>query len=196
MSWHVEREWIALNWINHTQYKWCWNKAICTGTLCLQHQTVDGKYVTHWSVAEKKISGWVFPKVNLQTDKLLTDEIYTNGSAYSSSKLLDVPGEILRQATAVCCSRVFRLNGRNSQSAFLHIFRAKETTWWRHGKTGPEFVKRTWPKNINRAFIFGSQRAAAISTAEFIKRTGNTPIEYAQRGKDRISKKKAFRNKP
>ncbi|HXA00895.1 MAG TPA: DJ-1/PfpI family protein, partial [Cytophagaceae bacterium] len=59
--------------------------SICTGAFMLASTgLLDGKSCsTHWAAAENFRS--MFPKANLQTDKLITDEngIYTNGGAYS-----------------------------------------------------------------------------------------------------------------
>ena len=64
----------------------------------------------------------MFPKVNLQTDKLITDEngIYTNGGAYSFLNLIIYLIEkYYDRQTAIYCSKVFQIEmDRNSQSAF------------------------------------------------------------------------------
>src|SRR6185437_9329758 len=59
--------------------------SICTGAFLLASTgLLDGKSCsTHWAAAENFRT--MFPRVNLQTDQLITDEngIYTNGGAYS-----------------------------------------------------------------------------------------------------------------
>ncbi len=63
---------------------------ICTGAFLLASSgLLDGRSCsTHWAVANNFRN--MFPKVNLQTDKLITDEngIYTNGGAYSFLNLV------------------------------------------------------------------------------------------------------------
>ena len=65
----------------------------------------------------------MFPKVNLQTDKLITDEngIYTNGGAYSFLNLMIYLVEkYYDRQTAIFCSKVFQIEmDRQSQSAFI-----------------------------------------------------------------------------
>jgi transcriptional regulator GlxA family with amidase domain len=64
----------------------------------------------------------MFPKVNLQTDQLITDEngIYTNGGAYSFLNLMIYLIEkYYDRQTAIFCSKVFQIEmDRQSQSAF------------------------------------------------------------------------------
>ena len=64
--------------------------SICTGAFLLASSgLMDGRICsTHWGVAENFRN--MFPEVNLQTDKLITDEngIYTNGGAYSFLNLI------------------------------------------------------------------------------------------------------------
>lgn len=54
----------------------------------------------------------MFPEVNLQTDKLITDEngIYTNGGAYSFLNLMIYLVEkYYDRQTAIFCSKVFQI---------------------------------------------------------------------------------------
>ncbi|HRI34041.1 MAG TPA: DJ-1/PfpI family protein, partial [Saprospiraceae bacterium] len=73
-------EWLEKQYKNGSEIA-----TICTGAFMLAEiGLLDGKSCsTHWSVAENFRTK--FPKVNLQIDKLITDEngIYTNGGAYS-----------------------------------------------------------------------------------------------------------------
>ena len=81
---------LLTDWVE-TQYK---NGAeiasICTGAFMLAAAgLLDGKSCsTHWAAADS--FRCMFPKVNLQPDKLITDEngIYTNGGAYSFLNLI------------------------------------------------------------------------------------------------------------
>ena len=81
---------LLIDWIEK-QYKHSAEVAsICTGAFMLAASgLLDGKICsTHWSAAENFRT--MFPKVNLQTDKLITDEngIYTNSGAYSFLNLI------------------------------------------------------------------------------------------------------------
>ncbi|MDQ6762657.1 MAG: DJ-1/PfpI family protein, partial [Bacteroidota bacterium] len=96
--------------------------SICTGTFMLAAAgLLDGKVCsTHWSVAENFRR--MFPHINLQTDKLITDEkgIYTNGGAYSFLNLMIYLIEkYYDRQTAIYCSKVFQIElDRNTQSRF------------------------------------------------------------------------------
>src|SRR4030095_13818594 len=74
----------------------------------------------HWAAAEQFRA--MFPRVNLQTDRLITDErgIYTNGGAYSFLNLMIYLIEkYFDRQTAIFCSKVFQIEmDRNNQSAF------------------------------------------------------------------------------
>src|SRR5699024_4225313 len=71
----------------------------------------------------------MFPDVNLQPDKLITDEhgIYTNGGAYSFLNLLIYLIEkYYGRRTAIYCSKVFQIEmDRQSQSTFI-IFKGQK----------------------------------------------------------------------
>ena len=93
----------VINWVEK-QYKGGAEIAsICTGAFILASSgLLDGKSCsTHWSAADAFRS--MFPNVNLQIEKLITDEngIYTNGGAYSFLNLiLYLVEKILRQANS------------------------------------------------------------------------------------------------
>ncbi len=64
----------------------------------------------------------MFPKVKLETDKLITDEagIYTNGGAYSFlNLLLYLVEKYYNRQTAIHCAKVFQVEiDRDGQGAF------------------------------------------------------------------------------
>lgn len=169
--------------------------AMCSGAFMLASTGLldTKKCSTHWRFAETFRA--LFPKVDLQTDMLITDEhgIYTNGGAYSFLNLvIFLIEKYFDRQTAIYCSKVFQVEiDRQSQSAFS-IFSGQK----RHGD---EVVRQA------QAYI-ESKLEERISTEElsarfavgrrnfdrrFIKATGNTPTEYSQRVKIE-SAKKAF----
>ncbi len=82
---------------------------------------LDGKNCsTHWCYEENFKA--LYPRVNLQIEKLITDEhgIYTNGGAYSFLNLLIYLIEkFYDRTTAIFCSKMFQVElDRQSQSAF------------------------------------------------------------------------------
>ena len=169
--------------------------SVCTGAFMLASSgLLDGKSCsTHWSAADNFRS--MFPKVNLQTDKLITDEngIYTNGGAYSFLNLMIYLVEkYYDRQTAIFCSKVFQIEmDRQSQSAFI-IFKGQKLH-------GDEMVKeaQTYIENNLQEKISVEHLSSKFSVGRrnfdrrFIKATGNTPVEYSQRVKIE-SAKKAF----
>ncbi|GAA4335286.1 GlxA family transcriptional regulator [Mucilaginibacter gynuensis] len=171
--------------------------SICTGAYLLAASgLLDGKSCsTHWAAADNFRTR--FPKVNLQTDKLITDEngIYTNGGAYSFLNLIIYLIEkYYDRQTAIFCSKVFQIEmDRQSQSSFI-IFKGQK-------QHGDEMVKEAQcyiesqlhekisVEHLSSRFAVGRRNF----DRRFIKATGNTPVEYSQRVKIE-SAKKAFEN--
>jgi transcriptional regulator GlxA family with amidase domain len=182
-----------IDWIE-SQYKHGAEIAsICTGAFMLASSgLLDGKSCsTHWSAAEnfKKM----FPKVNLQIDKLITDEkgIYTNGGAYSFLNLIIYLVEkYYDRQTAIFCSKVFQIEmDRNSQSAFS-IFTGQKLHDDEVVKKAQTFIESRMHEKItieelSAKFSVGRRNF----DRRFIKATGNTPIEYSQRVKVESAKK-------
>ena len=183
-------EWIAKQYKNGAEIA-----SICTGAFMLASSgLLDGKSCsTHWAVAENFKA--MFPKVNLQTDKLITDEngIYTNGGAYSFLNLvIYLVEKYYDRQTAIFCSKVFQIElDRHSQSEFT-IFTGQKM----HGddmvKKAQAYIESKLEEKISVEAL-SSQFAVGRRNFDrrFIKATGNTPVEYAQRVKIE-SAKKAF----
>jgi transcriptional regulator GlxA family with amidase domain len=73
----------------------------------------------------------MFPKVNLQTDKLITDEngIYTNGGAYSFLNLMIYLVEkYYDRQTAIYCSKVFQIEMDSKANRHLSFLQGKSRT--------------------------------------------------------------------
>ena len=166
---------------------------ICTGAWLLAASgLLDGKSCsTHWSAADDFRNR--FPKVKLQTDQLITDEhgIYTNGGAYSFLNLMIYLVEkYYDRRTAIFCSKVFQIEmDRQSQSSFI-IFKGQKSH-------GDELIKKAQAyieskldekisvESLSSEFAIGRRNF----DRRFIKATGNTPVEYAQRVKIEAAKK-------
>jgi transcriptional regulator GlxA family with amidase domain len=166
---------------------------ICTGAFLLAASgLLDGKSCsTHWSVADN-FRG-MFPKVKLQTDKLITDEngIYTNGGAYSFLNLvIYLVEKYYDRQTAIFCSKVFQIEiDRNNQSAFA-IFTGQKS----HGDEmviqaqayiESKLDEKVSVEDLSSRFAVGRRSF----DRRFIKATGNTPVEYLQRVKIESAKK-------
>lgn len=186
---------LLIDWIEQ-QYK-CGAEiaSICTGAFLLASAgLLEGKTCsTHWSVAENFRA--MFPNVNLQTDKLITDEygIYTNGGAYSFLNLvIYLVEKYYDRQTAIFCSKVFQIElDRHSQSPFI-IFKGQKS----HGDDIVQQAQVYIEKHVDERISFedlSSRFAVGRRNFDrrFIKATGNTPLEYSQRVKIE-SAKKAF----
>lgn len=169
--------------------------SICTGAFMLASSgLLDGRSCsTHWAVADTFKT--MFPDVNLQVDKLITDEngIYTNGGAYSFLNLIIYLVEkYFDRQTAIFCSKVFQIEiDRLSQSAFT-IFTGQKQHGDEMVKKAQAYIEsnlheRITMEHLSSKFAVGRRNF----DRRFIKATGNTPVEYSQRVKIE-SAKKAF----
>jgi transcriptional regulator GlxA family with amidase domain len=186
---------LLIDWMEKQYKEGAEIASMCTGAFMLASSgLLDGKSCsTHWSAADTFRS--LFPKVNLQADKLITDEygIYTNGGAYSFLNLvIYLVEKYYDRQTAIFCSKIFQIEmDRQSQSAFT-IFTGQKLH-------GDEMVKKAQAyiesklhekisvEDLSSRFAVGRRNF----DRRFIKATGNTPVEYAQRVKIE-SAKKAF----
>lgn len=167
--------------------------SICTGAYLLAAAgLLDGKNCsTHWSTADQLKQ--LYPKVTLQTDQLITDEqgIYTNGGAYSFLNLiLYLVEKYYNRETAIFCSKVFQIEmDRQSQSSFI-IFNGQRSHSDELVKKAQVYIESKLEEKISiehlaARFAIGRRNF----DRRFIKATGNTPIEYAQRVKVEAAKK-------
>ncbi|MEO8147954.1 MAG: helix-turn-helix domain-containing protein [Bacteroidia bacterium] len=188
---------VLIDWIEKQYKQGAEVASICTGAFMLAASgLLDGKSCsTHWSAAENFRT--MFPKVNLQTDKLITDEngIYTNGGAYSFLNLLIylVEKHYDRQ-TAIYCSKVFQIEmDRNSQSEFT-IFTGQKLHDDETVKKAQSYIESKLHEKISVEHLSSKFSVGRRNfDRRFIKATGNTPVEYMQRVKIE-SAKKAFEN--
>ena len=167
--------------------------SICTGAFLLASAGVlDGKTCsTHWGVADEFRA--MFPKINLQADKLITDEdgLYTNGGAYSFLNLLIYLVEkYFDRPTAIYCSKVFQIEmDRQSQSGFT-IFKGQKL----HGDEMVTQAQTYIEANVHeKVSVENLSSKLAVGRRNFdrrfMKATGNSPLEYTQRVKVEAAKK-------
>jgi transcriptional regulator GlxA family with amidase domain len=167
--------------------------SICTGAFLLAStELLNGSTCsTHWFAADQFRR--MFPHVDLQPDKLITDakRIYTNGGAFSFLNLMIYLIEkYYDRQTAIFCSKLFQVDiARHSQSPFI-IFSTQK-------QHDDEIVKRAQQqieKNLTEKISVDSlSKKFAVSRRNFdrrfVKATGNTPLEYSQRVKIEAAKK-------
>src|SRR5260221_10244837 len=189
----VKENRMVIDWIEK-QYKHGAEIAtICTGAFLLASTgLLDGKSCsTHWTAAGHFRT--MFPKVNLQTDKLITDEngIYTNGGAYSFLNLMIYLVEkYYDRQTAIFCSKVFQIEmDRNSQSAFT-IFTGQKLHEDEVVKKAQTYIESNLNEKISVEHLSSKFSVGRRNfDRRFIKATGNTPVEYSQRVKIESAKK-------
>lgn len=167
--------------------------SICTGAFLLASTgLLDGKNCsTHWAAANNFRK--LFPKVNLHADQLITDEngIYTNGGAYSFLNLMIYLVEkYYDRQTAIFCSKVFQIEiDRQSQSAFTIFTGQKkhddEMVIKAQAYIESKLDEKISIEHLSSLFSVGRRNF----DRRFIKATGNTPVEYAQRVKVESAKK-------
>jgi len=189
-----QNKWL-IDWIEQQYNDGAEIASICTGAFMLAASgLLDGKTCsTNWAVADNfKL---MFPNVNLQIDKLITDEsgIYTSGGAYSFLNLIIYLVEkYYDRQTAIYCSKVFQIEiDRQSQSPFI-IFKGQKLHGDEVVKKAQVYIENNLDEKISVEHL--SSRFAVSRRnfdRRFIKATGNTPIEYLQRVKIE-SAKKAF----
>ena len=191
----VKENKLLIDWIEQQYKAGAEVASICTGAFMLASAgLLDGKICsTHWAAEDNfKI---MFPKVNLQSEKLITDEkgIYTNGGGYSFLNLMIYLVEkYYDRQTAIYCSKVFQIEiDRQSQSAFT-IFTGQKLHRDKMVREAQAYIESNLQKQITVEHL-SSRFAVGRRNFDrrFIKATGNTPVEYAQRVKIE-SAKKAF----
>ncbi len=167
--------------------------SICTGAFLLASSgLLNGKSCsTHWAAADTFRQ--MFPKVNLQADRLITDEggIYTNGGAYSFLNLMIYLVEkYFDRQTAIFCSKVFQIEmDRQSQSAFSIFTGQKahgdEVVMQAQTYMESKLHEKISMEDLSSRFAVGRRNF----DRRFVKATGNTPVEYMQRVKIEAAKR-------
>ena len=182
-----------VDWIERQYKNGAEVASICTGAFLLASSgLLDGKSCsTHWAAADSFRT--YFPKVDLQVDRLITDEqgIYTNGGAYSFLNLvIYLVEKYFDRQTAIYCSKVFQVDmDRGSQSAFA-IFSGQKQHSDDMVKQAQAFMESNIQEKISVEHL--SARFAVGRRnfdRRFIRATGNTPVEYLQRVKIEAAKK-------
>ena len=186
-----------IDWIEKQYKNGAEVATICTGAFMLASSgLLDGKNCsTHWAAADNFRA--MFPKVNLQPDRLITDEngIYTNGGAYSFLNLMVYLVEkYYDRQTAIFCAKVFQIEiERQSQSAFV-IFTGQKLHSDEMVKKAQSYIEENLHEKISVELLSAKFAVGRRNfDRRFIKATGNTPVEYLQRVKIE-SAKKAFEN--
>jgi transcriptional regulator GlxA family with amidase domain len=183
----------VIDWIAQQYKKGAEVASICTGAFMLASAgLLDGKICsTHWEAEEHFRN--MFPNVNLQTEKLITDEkgLYTNGGGYSFLNLMIYLVEkFYDRETALYCSKVFQIEmDRQSQSPFT-IFTGQKSHGDEIVRAAQVYIEKNLQKKISVEYLSSKFAVGRRNfNRRFMKATGNTPVEYAQRVKIESAKK-------
>lgn len=145
----------------------------------------------HWSRAEQFRTE--YPDVNLQTDKLITDEngIYTNGGGYSFlNLLLYLVEKFYGKETAIHCTKYFQIDSDRRLQAEFSVFNGHKKHSDEVVLTAQIFIEAHYSDKISF-----EQLSSTLTTGRrnfdrrFIKATGLTPLDYLQRVRVDAAKK-------
>ena len=167
--------------------------SLCVGAFMLaQTGLLNGKKCsTHWQAADEFKE--MFPKVELVTDRIITEEdgIYTSGGATSYwNLLLYLVEKFTDRETAILTAKVFAIDiERHSQTQFM-IFKGQKSHTDENVKKAQKFIE----KNFQEKFTINDlSEKCAISRRSLERRfkraTNNTVNEYIQRVKIEAAKK-------
>ncbi|WP_448138194.1 GlxA family transcriptional regulator [Sphingobacterium siyangense] len=154
--------------------------SMCTGAYLLASTgLLDNKNCSiHWKSAANFHK--LFPKVNLKTEQIITDEqgIYTNGGGYSFlNLLLYLVEKFYDRQTAIYCSKIFQIDiARQTQSDFM-IFNGQKSHGDEMVMRAQDYLENNFSEKISmeklsEKFTVGRRNF----DRRFIKATGNTPV--------------------
>lgn len=167
--------------------------SLCVGAFLLASTgLLDGKKCsTHWIAADEFRR--MFPKVDLVTDRIITDEqgIYTSGGATSYFNLLIYLVEkYTDRQTAVTAAKIFAIDmERHSQSHFI-VFNGQSGHTDEDIRKAQKFIEENYNRRISVDEL-ASRFAMGRRSFErrFKSATKNTVSEYVQRVKVEAAKR-------
>lgn len=184
---------LLINWITKQYKQGAEIASMCAGSFMLAATgLLAGKTCsTHWALADTFRA--LFPDVNLQTDKLITDEdgIYTNGGAYSFLHLLMYLVEKLYdRQNAIHCAKYLQIDlDRNLQAEFS-IFNGHKQHNDHEILAAQQFIEQHYQDKISIQQLSQDLNIGRRNfDRRFIKTTGLTPLDYLQRVKIEAAKK-------
>lgn len=184
---------LLIDWVTKQYKQGAEVSSMCAGSFMLASTgLLAGKTcATHWALSENFRE--LFPDVNLQTDKLITDEngIYTNGGAYSFLHLLTYLVEKLYdRQTAIHCAKYFQIDlDRNLQAEFS-IFNGHKKHNDDSILMAQKFIEENYQDKISIEKLSSDLSIGRRNfDRRFIKATGLTPLDYLQRVKIEAAKK-------
>ena len=189
----VKRNQPIIDWLNIQYHKGAEVASICTGAFLLAASGIlDGKSCsTHWSAASDL--RMKFPEIDIKMEKVITDEngIYTNGGAFSFLNLvIYLIEKFYDRETAIYCAKVFQIEmDRKSQLSFV-IFKGQKQHRDDVVKEAQEYIERHPHEKISMEELSSKLSVGRRNfDRRFVKATGDTPLEYAQRVKIESAKR-------
>lgn len=174
-----------ISWITTQHAKGAEVASMCTGTFMLAATgLLEGMTCsTHWAVSERFAA--LYPEVQLQTERLITDErgIYTNGGAYSFLQLLLylVEKHYDRQ-TAIRCAKIFQIDMDRSMQAEFSIFSGQRQHDDELVLRAQAYLERHYRQPLSITTLSEKLHTGRRNfDRRFIKATGLTPLDYLQR---------------
>lgn len=167
--------------------------SLCVGAFMLAKTgLLDGKKCsTHWRAADEFRR--MFPEVDLQTDKIITEQdgIYTSGGATSYwNLLLYLVEKYTNRETAILTSKIFAIDiKRDNQTQFI-IFKGQKSHTDEDVKRAQKFIENNFAEKFTVDEL--SEKIALSRRSlerRFKKATSNTINEYVQRVKIEAAKK-------
>lgn len=187
----INKEFIP--WIKQQYKKGAEVASLCMGAFILASTgLLDGKRcATHWLAADEFRE--MFPRVNLVTEKIITDEhgIYSSGGAFSYlNLLLYLIEKYVSRETSILLAKVFAIElDRKDQSPFI-MFNGQKQHEDEPIKRAQEYIEKNLSDRISIEhlaikFAIGRRHFER----RFKKATHNTPVEYMQRVRIEAAKK-------
>jgi transcriptional regulator GlxA family with amidase domain len=180
-------------WISEQYEKGAEVVSLCVGSFMLAKTgLLDGKKCsTHWQAADEFRA--MFPEIDLQTDKIITEEdgIYTSGGATSYFNLLIYLVEkFTNRETAILTAKVFAIDLERDRQTQFTIFKGQNKHADEEIKKAQNFIEANFHERITTDELADK---FAISRRNFERRfkkaTNNTVNEYVQRVKIEAAKK-------
>ncbi|UYQ94963.1 helix-turn-helix domain-containing protein [Chitinophaga horti] len=184
---------LLIDWVASQHHAGAEVASMCAGCFMLAATGIlEGRICsTHWALSDEFRE--LYPDVQLQTDRLITDEngIYTNGGAYSFLNLLMYLVEkFYDRSTALHCAKYFQVDmGRDMQAEFS-IFSGYKKHTDDLVLDAQQFVERNYQEKMSF-----EQLSSTLGTSRrnfdrrFIKATGFNPLDYLQRVRVEAAKK-------
>lgn len=167
--------------------------SMCIGAFILaQTGLVDGRQCsTHWAAMD--LFRQLFPKVNLVSNKVVTEEdgIYASGGAYSFLNLmLHLVEKYCGRGASIYISKFFEIEfDRENQNQFA-IFQGQKDHEDEAIRQAQLYIEGNVTEKIS---VEKLAEKFAISRRNFVRRfkkaTQNTPLEYIQRVKIEVAKR-------